>query len=217
MASESLQSDYFDHLYAGSADPWRIGTGWYEERKRALVMAALPRQHYRLAFEPGCGNGVLTGLLATRCDRVLAWDGAEAAVANSRRRLIDFDNVEVHQARVPGWWPADSADLIVISELGYYLTHIDLDRLIDHACASLEDGGTLVAVHWRREAPDYPLGGDDVHAHFFGRPNLTRLGGYADDDFRIDVFVGGSEAASVAEEVGVVGRPLTPRPAQLDD
>ncbi len=135
----------------------------------------------------------------------------------ARHNLADVTNVELRQARVPDWWPDGSADLIVISEIGYYLTHPDLSRLIDHACKSLDDGGTLIAVHWRREAPDYPLGGDDVHAHFFGRPNLSRLGGYADDDFRIDIFTGGTFAASVAEQGGVVARPLTDRPPQIDD
>lgn len=217
MAIESLRAEYFDRLYAGSADPWAISQGWYEERKRRVVEAVLPRERYRQAFEPGCGNGILTSRLARRCDHVLAWDGAQAAVASSRRTLADTANVEVRQARVPDWWPNGSADLIVISEIGYYLTHPDLSRLINRACASLEEGGTLIAVHWRREAPDYPLGGDDVHAHFFGRPRLSRLGGYADDDFRIDVFAGGTQAASVAEQVGVVARPMTARPPQLDD
>ena len=217
MAAESLQPEYFNDLYAGSADPWAISQGWYEERKRRVVEAVLPREHYRQAFEPGCGNGVLTARLALRCDHVLAWDGAGAAVENSRRQLAGVGNVDVRQARVPDWWPEGSADLVVISEIGYYLTGPDLDRLIERACACLEDGGTLIAVHWRRDAPDYPLSGDDVHAHLFGRPNLSRLGGYADDDFRIDIFVGGSQGSSVAEEVGVVARPLNARPRQLDD
>ena len=217
MAAESLRADYFDNLYAGSADPWAISQGWYEERKRRVVEAVLPREHYRQAFEPGCGNGILTARLAKRCDRVLAWDGAEVAVENARRNLAGAGNVEVQQARVPDWWPEGTADLIVISEIGYYLTGPDLDHLIERACESLDEGGTLIAVHWRREAPDYPLGGDDVHAHLFGRPHLSRLGGYADDDFRIDIFIGGSVAASVAEDAGVVARPLTARPPQLDD
>jgi SAM-dependent methyltransferase len=217
MATESLRPEYFDRMYADSADPWAISQGWYEERKRRVVEAVLPRERYRRAFEPGCGNGILTRRLAGRCDHVLAWDGAEAAVTSSRRNLAGVGNVDVRQARVPDWWPEGRADLIVVSEIGYYLMGSDLDRLIERACASLEDGGTLIAVHWRREAPDYPLGGDDVHSHFFGRPNLSRVGGYADDDFRLDIFAGGSHAPSVAEVTGVVARPLGSRPPQLDD
>ena len=37
-------------LYAGG-DPWRAGS-WYERRKRAVVTASLPREHYRIAPHP---------------------------------------------------------------------------------------------------------------------------------------------------------------------
>jgi hypothetical protein len=63
----SLSADYFAHLYADSDDPWRISTGWYEQRKRALLMASLPRERFAVGFEPGCSNGELTVLLASRC------------------------------------------------------------------------------------------------------------------------------------------------------
>ncbi|MGE8590567.1 MAG: hypothetical protein ACN6OD_14430 [Alcaligenes sp.] len=52
--------DHFETLYRQHADPWRVGSAWYEKRKRALLLAALGREHYRHAFEPGCGNGDLT-------------------------------------------------------------------------------------------------------------------------------------------------------------
>ena len=205
MSGDSLETEYFDRLYEAKPDPWNISQGWYEERKRNLVMAALPRRRYELGAEPGCGNGELTRLLARRCDRMTVWDAAATAVAATRVALSDQRHVDVHQARVPEDWPAAQADLVIVSELGYYLGHTDLDRLITRACAGLRAGGTLVAVHWRRPAPDYPLGGDDVHAHFFGRSTLGRIGGYADDDFRIDVFASTPPPVrSVAQQGGIV-------------
>ena len=60
----SLQPAYFDDMYAESPDPWGFRTRWYEERKFALTMAALPRRRYRRVFEPGCSVGMLTRLLA---------------------------------------------------------------------------------------------------------------------------------------------------------
>ena len=38
----SLTGDYFDRMYAGAADPWGFGSRWYEQRKYALTLAALP-------------------------------------------------------------------------------------------------------------------------------------------------------------------------------
>jgi SAM-dependent methyltransferase len=197
--------DYFDRLYAENADPWRIRRGWYEERKRALVMAAMPRPRYRLALEPACGNGDLTELLATRCDRVIAWDGAARAVTACRNLTRGSHNVEVRLGQLPGQWPCEQADLVVLSEIGYYLSAQDLDEVVSHAAAGLTPGGTLLAVHWRRPVPDFALNGDDVHAHVFGRLALTRLGGYTDEDIRMDVFIRtDGQAPSVAEESGVV-------------
>ena len=71
---------YFDRLYAQAADPWGLGTRFYELRKRALLLAALPRAAFRRAFEPGCAIGLLTEELARRCGQVVAWDVADAAV-----------------------------------------------------------------------------------------------------------------------------------------
>ncbi|MFE7421819.1 hypothetical protein [Rhodococcus sp. NPDC057529] len=59
---------YFDAMYAASPDPWGFGDRWYEQRKYALTLAALPRPRYRRAFEPGCSIGILTAALAHRCD-----------------------------------------------------------------------------------------------------------------------------------------------------
>ncbi len=200
----TLPSTYFDAMYDANPDPWRISEGWYEHRKRALALAMLPRPRYGLALEPGCGNGELTQLLAARCDRVLAWDGAAAAVRTARERLAHLPNVEVQEGSVPAKWPEVHADLVVLSEIGYYLSSHDLDATIGRAVDGLVSGGALLAIHWRRESADYPLGGDDVHAHLFGRSGLERLGGYADEDVRIEVFVKTPpDPKSVAQQTGV--------------
>ena len=72
---------YFDAMYGASDDPYAVRTRWYEERKRAVLMASLPRRRYLNAFEPGCGAAELTLQLAERCDSLLASDFSEAAVA----------------------------------------------------------------------------------------------------------------------------------------
>src|SRR5450830_1569735 len=78
--------DYFDALYERSNDPWRIAGNWYEQRKRGLVTAILPRQRFRHAFEPACGSGELTLALGRRCDRILAADFSASAVEIAAER-----------------------------------------------------------------------------------------------------------------------------------
>lgn len=190
--SASLPGDYFERLYAESDDPWRISDGWYEQRKRALTLAALPRPRFALGFEPGCSNGELTALLAKRCDRLIAWDVVDQAVSRTRTRAAGMDGVEVRTGSLPDDWPDEHADLIVLSEVGYYLVEADLVRAVNHAADRLADGGTLLAVHWRHDAPDYPLTGDQVHEVIATQAGLQRAGGYRDEDVVIDVFRRGS-------------------------
>ena len=83
-ASGSLAPEYFERLYAQSADPWDFEASPYEAAKYAATLAALPRPRYANAFELGCSIGVLTRALAPRCERLLATDVSEAALAQAR-------------------------------------------------------------------------------------------------------------------------------------
>ncbi len=40
----------FEQMYARAEDPWGFGTRWYEERKRAVLLASLPQRHYGAAY-----------------------------------------------------------------------------------------------------------------------------------------------------------------------
>lgn len=161
--------DYFERLYRGDADPWGFEDRWYEQRKYALTLAALPDARYGRAFEPGCANGALTERLATRCDTLLAYERVGAAADRARRRMAGAAGVVVEQRVIPDEWPAELFDLVVLSEVGYYFDGADWDRLYASVTASLAPGGVLVAVHWRGPT-DYPLAGDEVHRRLAGGP-----------------------------------------------
>lgn len=201
--SASLPPDYFERLYARSDDPWRISDGWYEQRKRALTLAVLPRPRFEVAFEPGCSNGELTAALATRCDRLVAWDVVDDAVSRTRQRTATLPGVEVGAGALPDDWPDEQADLIVLSEVGYYLGEPELIRAVEQAIERLTAHGILLAVHWRHDAPDYPLTGDRVHELVAARPGLSRTAAYRDEDVLIEVF-GPAEVPSVAREQGLL-------------
>jgi SAM-dependent methyltransferase len=187
--SGSLSSEYFDALYAGATDPWGFATRWYEHRKYACALAALPQARYRRGYEPGCSIGVFTEHLAARCDRLLATDVARAPLDAARDRLAGLPHVELECRAVPENWPPGSFDLLVISELGYYLDPVDLQRLWVAATHALEPGGTLLAVHWRHPVADYPQTGDDVHAALAAAPGLGRLVEHVEEDFRLEVYL----------------------------
>jgi predicted TPR repeat methyltransferase len=199
----SLQPAYFDDLYDASSDPWSLASRWYEQRKYAITMASLSRPRYGRAFEPGCSVGVLTAQLATRCESLLATDVAAAAVDTARARVAASPGVEVALMQVPEQWPRGRFDLIVLSEVAYYLSHGALDVLVANSVESLDPAGELCLVHWRHPVSDYPLRGDAVHERFRAEPALRSLAHYQDSDFRLDVFAS-ADGASVAEREGLV-------------
>ena len=198
-----LPDDYFDRMYLGSADPWQLRDRWYEQRKFAITVALLPNPRYRHAFEPGCSVGVLTELLVGRCDRVTATDVAPAALEAARERLTG-DGVTLLRRSLDEPWPATDFDLIVLSEVGYYLQASTLRTILDREVARLDGPATIVAAHWRHSVEDYPMTGDQTNAVIAATAGLHRIGGYCDEDVAIEVF-DTATAASVAARTGVPG------------
>jgi SAM-dependent methyltransferase len=201
----TLGSGYFDAMYQAASDPWGFEDRWYERRKYALSLALLPAERYRSAFEPGCSIGVFSEQLASRCDALLCCDVAAAPVRAAAERTRGLPQVRVERRELPGQWPAGRFDLIVFSELLYYFGEDDLERLLNHAAASLEPGGTLLAVHWRHPVADYPRSGDDVHQAIAAQLGLARLVRHAEPDFLAEVYLRSDGApVSVAQATGLV-------------
>jgi protein-L-isoaspartate O-methyltransferase len=196
----SLPPAYFEAIYARSPDPWGFRSRWYEARKQALVVACLQSERYSTAFEPGCSIGITTASLAARADRLVAMD--IAAEALELARAATPPNVELLQGQVPHDWPDGRFDLIVISELAYYLDPSDCARLAELASRA---AGELVVVHWRHPVADYPLRGDAVHDIFAdsaANEGLHQLLTHAEPDFRIDTWT--RDPRSIAQRGGLV-------------
>ncbi|WP_305785726.1 class I SAM-dependent methyltransferase [Symbioplanes lichenis] len=200
----STPIEYFEQMYAASADPWDFANRWYDTRKHALTADALPKRRYRSGFEPGCSTGMLTARLAERCDRLLAVDAVEAATRTAASRVAELGHVTVGTARMPDDWPEGPFDLVVMSELGYYFDRETLGTLVERAVRSLEPGGDLVAVHWRWPVEEHTLTGDDVHAALGAAPELARLARHEEADFLLEVWTRATgPARSVAQREGL--------------
>ena len=205
--TQRLPDTYFDDIYAESDDPWQLAQRWYERRKYAITMALLPMARYRHAFEPGCSVGVLTEMLTDRCDHVTSSDVAVGALDATHRRLTASgrrDRVTLLRGSVDEPWPRKPFDLVVLSEICYYLEAAQLRSVLDRELPRLSPGASVVAAHWRHEVSDYPLSGDRANDIVGATAGLHHLGGYRDADVVIDVFDTGS-AASVAARTRVPG------------
>lgn len=198
LADHSIGQSYFDRMYAKSEDPWRFRTRWYEERKRQITLAALPHERYQRALEIGCSIGVLTDLLAARCEQLLAVDISPAAVEQAQRLLGSRATVRTQDALAD--FPSGEFDLVVLSEVGYYWGATGLERALDSIRTSLTPHGVLIACHWRHPVSDYPLTGDEVHAAL-ARQEWHRVVSHIEADFILDVY--SNDPRSVAQREGL--------------
>lgn len=187
---ETLPPAFFDAIYSESPDPWSFATSDYEAAKYDATLAALPRARYASGLEIGCSIGVLTEQLAARCNTLLSIDVTERALRQARERCARQRHVQFALLQVPQTFPEADFDLVVLSEVGYYWSMLDLHRSRDLIIEHLRPRGHLLLVHWTVEVAEYPLNGDDVHVAFFERvgAELRHLRGRRERTYRLDLF-----------------------------
>lgn len=178
---------YFREMYGTDDDPWGFDRRWYERRKYAVSLASLPRARYSHAFEPGCANGALTELLAPRCDRLVATDLISEVADRARRRLADRPHVTIECAAFPSWWPEEPIDLLVLSEVGYYLREPGRDMAAAELHRRVVPGGDVLTAHYTGET-DYPMRGTEVAAWLDRLDGLDRVATHVDEQFEVVVW-----------------------------
>lgn len=240
--ASTYSETYFDALYSDNSDPWQYQTRWYEKRKRDMCLAVLPQTKYDNAIELGCGNGVFSALLAHRCQSLLSIDGNNQAVQLAKQRLAGRSHVQVIQGVIPealfrvknglseaySLSESDSApahqspfDLIIISEILYYLSSDDIDTVIDWIKQNLAIGGTLLCCHWRYAIDGFLMTGETVHERLcqafdganhgadmaksqqtaFTHPTFTHQSQLVDSDFLLDVWQNTAETVAMQENL----------------
>ena len=184
----SIPPTYFDEMYAKDPDPWRFAQSAYERDKYEATLWALPRARYSNALEVGCSIGVLTRQLAPRCDALLSLDVAQAALDQARARCADQTQVRFEHRRVPGEWPEGRFDLILLSEVVYYLDRDDVRGLAGKVAGAAAPGADVVLVHWLGDT-HYPLSGDEATLLFVeALEGAVEFESRREADYRLDVL-----------------------------
>jgi SAM-dependent methyltransferase len=184
--TETIAPDYFESLYQADPDPWRFASSPYEQEKYAASLAALPARRFRRGLELGCSIGIFTRLLSARCDHLLALDVSDSALARARENCATLP-VTLENRRIPGEWPEGEFDLIVLSEVLYYLTADDVRRTAARAVAALSRPGVILMVHYLG-GTDYPLTGDDAARIFAAASGLRSTFAASTPLYRIDML-----------------------------
>jgi SAM-dependent methyltransferase len=188
MPDQSLPAAYFQSLYENDPDPWRFASSDYEKEKYAATLAVIGETRIARAWEVGCSIGVFTAALADLCDAVLAVDVADAALAQARRRCAGKPGVRLERLQVPAEWPEGRFDLIVFSEVLYFLSASDIRLTARRSVASLERAGRIVLVNWTGENGQVLSGEAAADAFLAAAPELSAVSQDRRPGYRVDII-----------------------------
>lgn len=178
----------FEARYRANPDPWGYATSAYEQAKYAATLAACGSGPIPRALELGGSIGVFSALLAPRCERLETLDAAPTAVSVARERLAPHPGAQARLGSIPDDLPSGPFELVVASEVLYYLDGEGLARTLARLVELLPAGGRLVAVHWRPDGPERPLSAERLHALLRSRNWLCPLAQRHTRDYLLDVL-----------------------------
>jgi SAM-dependent methyltransferase len=156
---------HFQRIYDADPDPWGFGSSAYEQEKYRRTVQALGDRRFAAGLEVGCSIGYLTRMLAPRCGELLGVDLIEQPLQAARMRCADQPWVRFQRMQVPGEWPDQRSDLIVLSEVLYFLAPADIDRCAERVVASVLPKAAVILVNWLGQSDD-PVGGDEAATRF---------------------------------------------------
>lgn len=175
-------------LYAQADDPWDTHASGYEQAKFRQTTASLPRERYRCGLEVGCGAGALTAHLAPRCDHLIAMDCTARALTVAQARLA-FAHVDFVQGAAPSDWPTQTPDLVILSEVLYFLTDAESAGLAVRLTADCAPACDIVLVNWLGDTGG-AIGGADAADRLIRKLTTAcqPVTAQSFDGFRIDVL-----------------------------
>jgi SAM-dependent methyltransferase len=187
MTDASRDAAYFERLYATDPDPWRFKTSAYEAAKYAATVAAVADRRYAAALEVGCSIGELSARIAPLCDAFLGLDITEVPLTEARSRCAGLGQARFACVAVPGAWPEGRFDLVLLSEVLYFLSAADIRATAERVRACLSPGGRVLLVNWIGE-PEEPQPGDSAAETFIAAMDWPVMRAERAAQYRLDLL-----------------------------
>jgi SAM-dependent methyltransferase len=190
MSESSRDAAYFERLYAADPDPWRFRTSAYEAAKYAATVAAIADRRYGAALEVGCSIGELSARVAPLCDAFLGLDITEVPLAEARSRCAALPQARFACMAVPGAWPDGRFDLVLLSEVLYFLNAADIRSTAERIRSCLPSDGRVLLVNWIGE-PREPQPGDQAADTFIAAMGWPVARAERAAQYRLDLLTRG--------------------------
>jgi 2-polyprenyl-3-methyl-5-hydroxy-6-metoxy-1,4-benzoquinol methylase len=136
----------FDRLYTLDADPFSVERSHYEYLKAKDLLTVLTSQHYSNVLDAGCGTGRMTKKLSAFADRIVGIDFSGEAIRLAHTYCSDLPHATFELSDLRDFASAMTYDLIVCSEVLYYLTGPDLTRAIASLKNAASERAELVVI-----------------------------------------------------------------------
>lgn len=140
------RTSFWNRRFA-TEDPWNYGSP-YEQEKYERQLEILPAGPIVRALELACAEGHFTRQLAGRVGHLTATDISPIAIGRARARCSDQPNVEFGVLDFSADTLPGEMDLIVCSEVLYYLDGLaELRRIAKKFVEALAPGGSFISAH----------------------------------------------------------------------
>jgi SAM-dependent methyltransferase len=153
----------FERKFQANKDPWNYRYSTFERHKRSVLLKACGLNKRGRGLELGCANGEATSELARHCLRFVAVDGSVTALAEAKRRVRRDQKVKFILGVLPEQMPRGPFDLIIVSELAYYLAPHALAKLKTYLLRALGRRGRLVVLNHLKHFDDAAQDGAVAH------------------------------------------------------
>jgi len=196
-ADAQFKDAAFWEAWFSRENPWRYDST-YEQRKYEQTLSLLDGIAVGDALELACAEGHFTVQLAPRVARLLATDISTTALHRAAERCAGLGTVatqrlDVLRDDIPG-----DKDLIVVSEMLYYLKdHEELCAVAGKIAGGLKPGGRLLTAHALLVSDDpgspgfdwdLPYGAHAINKAFAAVPGLKLEKSIQTDLYRIDLW-----------------------------
>jgi SAM-dependent methyltransferase len=169
----TLTPEYWEEVFA-EEDPWDYGNSAYESWKFDQTLSLLPARRIARALELGCAEGHLTARLAPLVEDLTAVDISPTAIDRARRRCAGLDNVHCQVLNLAIDPVPAKLDLILCSEVLFYLPLQVLHAVAAKIVARLKPGGHLLLAHGNLISDDRARTGFDW-GHPFGAKTIGEV------------------------------------------
>ncbi len=217
--------EQLEALFERQADPWGY-TNEYEQTKYSQTLELIPEGPIEDVLEIACAAGHFTTQLAPRAKRLVAVDISERALRRAAERCSEHDNVTYEQFDLSKDPIPGKFDVIVCSEVLYYLgRRSKLEAVACVLAKGLKPGGRLVMAHANLTADDpespgydwgYNFGAKVIGETFAATPGLSLSRALRTPYYRVQCFERVEPAAEPQSSPRVVWSRASTPPNEVD-